>query len=134
MDIKVSTENGRVPVTIMQVSGNIDSSNFSMFESKAEELIKDGARYMLIDLSNVPFLSSSGLRVILHIFNELRALHPDSNLTDDEVKAGISAGTYKSPHIKLLNLSKQTEISFKTAGFDMFLETYTDLKTAVASF
>jgi len=134
MDIKVSTENGRVPVTIMHMDGNIDSSNSTVFESKAEELIKNGTRYILIDLSKVPFVSSSGLRVILHIFNQLRSLHPDANLTEEQVKEGISAGTYKSPHLKLLNLSKQTEISIKTAGFDMFLETYSDLKDAIASF
>ncbi len=134
MDIKVSTENGRVPVTIMHMDGNIDSSNSTAFESKAEELIKNGTRYILIDLSKVPFVSSSGLRVILHIFNQLRSLHPDANLTEEQVKEGISAGTYKSPHLKLLNLSKQTEISIKTAGFDMFLETYSDLKDAIASF
>jgi anti-anti-sigma factor len=134
MEIKVSTENGRVPISVMHVDGNIDSSTFAAFQAKADELIKSGTRHILIDLSHAPFVSSSGLKAIHHIFNELRSLNPDSNLTEDEVKKGIGAGTYKSPHLKLLNLSKETAISFKTAGFDMFLETYSDLKTAVASF
>ncbi len=134
MDIKVSTENGRVPVTIVHVDGNIDAASYKGFQSKMEELIKNGTRHILVDLSGAPFVSSSGLRAIHHIFNELRSLHPDANLSEDDVKKGIGAGTYKSPHLKLLNPSKATGLAFKTAGVDMYLETYTDLKTAIASF
>ena len=134
MDIKISTENGRVPITIVHVDGNIDSASYPGFQSRMEELIKNGTRHILVDLSDVPFVSSSGLRAIHHIFNELRSLNPDANLSNNEVKKGIGAGTYKSPHLKLLNPSKATGIALKTVGVDMYIETYTDLKTAVASF
>jgi hypothetical protein len=46
----------------------------------------------------------------------------------------INEGVYKSPYLKVLNLSKQSKVAFETAGFDMFLDTYTDMKTAVDSF
>ena len=45
MEIKVSTENGRVPVTFVHVDGNIDANTSDMFQAKADELIKDGARF-----------------------------------------------------------------------------------------
>jgi anti-anti-sigma factor len=134
MEIKVSTEQGRVPVTLMHVDGNIDSSSYEAFQKKAEESIKGGSRHILVDLAHVKFVSSAGLRALHNLFNELRALDPDLNLTDEEVKHGIGAGTYKSPHLKLLNLSPETRTAFEMAGFDMFIETYSDLKTAVASF
>jgi anti-anti-sigma factor len=134
MQIKVSTENGRVPVTILHVDGNIDSSTYEEFKVKADGAIKNGARHILVDLSHVPFVSSAGLRALHGIFNELRSLHPDANLSDDDLKKGISAGTYKSPHLKLLNLSKETRMAFELSGFDMYIETFTDLKTAIASF
>lgn len=134
MEIKVSTENGRVPVTLMHIDGNIDSSSYEAFQKKAEESIQGGSRYILVDLSHVKFVSSAGLRALHNLFNELRALDSESNLTDEEVKRGISAGTYKSPHLKLLNLSPETNTAFAMAGFDMFIETHTDLKTAVDSF
>ena len=54
MEIKVSTENGRVPVTIIHIDGNLDSSSFIGFQTKAEELIKNGARHILVDLSHSP--------------------------------------------------------------------------------
>jgi anti-anti-sigma factor len=134
MDIKVSTENGRVPVTVIHADGNIDSSTYEAFQKKVDELISGGAHYLLIDLSHVSFISSAGLRALHVIFNQLRALHPDANLSDEEMRRGIRAGTYKSPHLKLLNLSAGARGAFEMAGFDMYIETFTDLKTAIASF
>jgi anti-anti-sigma factor len=134
MDIQVTTENGRVPVTVMHVDGNIDANSYDVFQAKAEELIEGGARYLLIDLSNSPFVSSAGLRALHHLFNKLRAKDTDSSMSEAEVRRGISAGTYKSPHLKLANLSKETKTAFELSGFDMFIETYDDQQSALASF
>jgi len=134
MEIKVSTENGRVPVTVLHVDGNIDSATYQTFQSKVNELIKGGTQYILVDLSHAPYVSSAGFRSLHQIFNQLRSLHPDSNLSEEEMKKGISAGTYKSPHLKLLNLSKETKTTFEMSGFDMFIEAYDDRATAIASF
>jgi anti-anti-sigma factor len=134
MEIKVSTEQARVPVTVIHVDGNIDSSTYDAFKTKASEAIAGGARYILVDLSHAPFVSSAGLRAIHSIFNELRSLNPDTNLSEEEVKKGIAAGTYKSPHIKLANLSNETRTAFELSGFDMFIETFNDVKTAIAAF
>jgi len=134
MEITVSTENGRVPVTIFHVEGKIDSASYEAFQAKAEEMIQNGARYMLIDLSKTSFVSSAGLRALHNIFNQLRSLNPDSNLSDEEVRKGISAGTFTSPHLKLLSPSKETKMTLEMGGFDMYIEVHTDLKKAVASF
>ncbi|HLO14083.1 MAG TPA: STAS domain-containing protein [Anaerolineales bacterium] len=134
MEIKVSTESGRVPVTVLHVDGNIDSSTYEAFLSTARKLIEDGARYILVDLSHAPFVSSAGLRSLHTLFNELRSRNPEANLSDEQVRKGISAGTYKSPHLKLLNLSPEAKSAFQTSGFDMYIDTFTDMKTAIASF
>ncbi len=134
METKIFTENGRVPVTVIHVDGNIDSSTHERFLAQANEQIKGGSRHILVDLSHSKFVSSAGLRALHDVFSQLRTLDPDSNLTDEEVKKGIGDGTYKSPHLKLLNLSPEARVAFETAGFDMFIETFTDMKTAIASF
>jgi len=134
MEVKVFTENGRVPVTILHVDGDLDSSTYEAFQAKAEETIDAGARYILVDLAHSKFISSAGFRAINQIYNKLRALHPDANLKQDEVKKGISAGTYKSPHLKLLNLSEEAQKAFEMAGFDLFIEFHTDQAKAIASF
>lgn len=134
MEIKVSTENGRVPVTVLHVDGNIDSSTYEQFQSTARKLIDEGARYILVDLSHAPFVSSAGLRALHTLFNELRSRNPEANLNDEQMKKGISAGTYKSPHLKLLNLSPETKTAFETSGFDMYIDAFTDRNAAIASF
>ena len=134
MEIKVSTESGRVPVTVLHVDGNIDSSTYEQFQSTARKLIDEGARYILVDLSHAPCVSSAGLRALHTLFNELRSRNPEASLSDEQIKRGISAGTYKSPHLKLLNLSPETRTAFETSGFDMYIDTFTDRNTAIASF
>lgn len=134
MDIQVFTENGRVPITVMHVDGNIDASSYDGFQAKADELINGGAQHILVDLSHSPFVSSAGLRALHHIFNELRARDTENPLSEADVRKGISAGTYKSPHLKLVCPSKETKTSLELSGFDMFIESFDDKQTAIASF
>jgi anti-anti-sigma factor len=132
MEIKVLTEKGKIPVTLLQVHGNIDSATYEAFQSKADEVIKGGARYVLVDLTNAPFVSSAGLRALHAIFMRLRSLSPD--VSDEKMHTGINAGTYKSPHLKLLIPSKEAQTALSMGGFDMYIEIYKDLKTALSSF
>ena len=134
MEVKAFTENGRVPVTVMHVDGNIDSLTSEAFQAAANDSIAKGARHILVDLSHAKFVSSAGLRALHDVFNQLRDLDPDTSMNDDDVRQGISAGTYKSPHLKLLNLSPEARVGFETAGFDMFIGTFTDKAAAIASF
>jgi anti-anti-sigma factor len=134
MEIKVSSENGRVPVTIIHIDGNLDSSTYSTFQAKAEELIQSGTSHILVDLTHSPYVSSAGLRAFHQIFKDLNAVHLDANPGEQKIKQGISDGTYKSPYLKLLHLSEETRLVFKTSGFDIYMEAFDDLKTAVAAF
>ena len=133
MEIKISTMTGRVPVTVAHVEGNVDISTADIFQANIMSLIEGGARHILLDMEHVPFMSSAGLRALHQIFNKLREVNED-NVTDEEMRQGISEGAYKSPHLKLLNLSENSKVAFETAGFDMYIETFTDLQAAINSF
>ena len=132
MEMKVAARTGRVPVTVIHVDGNIDSVTYEEFLSKVDELMSAGARHVLIDLEHVPLVSSAGLRAFNNIFSKLRELSPD--VSDDELRDGINAGTYKSPHLKLVRPSKATRLALETSGFSLFLEILDDVDTAVAAF
>jgi anti-anti-sigma factor len=132
MEIKVSTEKGLRPISVIHVNGNIDSASYEKFQSEAESLIKSGTRDILVDLTEVRFVSSAGIRALHAIFNKLRDLSPD--ISDDEMRKGINNGTYKSPHLKLLNPSKETLATLNMTGLDMYIEVFTDLKKAVSAF
>lgn len=132
IEIQVTKETGRVPVTVIHVSGNIDSATHKVFQEKMMDEINNGAHHLLVDLAGVGYMSSAGLRALHEAFNQLRKVNNEIN--DDELRKAMSSGGYKSPYLKLLNLSEQVKIGFETAGFDIYIETYTDLKTAIASF
>lgn len=132
MEIKTTAGNARVPITIIQIKGNVDSATYQAFQARADELINAGARYILVDLAEAPFISSAGLRVLHNIFNTLRSLHKDVN--DEELRRKMGAGEYKSPYIKVANLSSQVRDAFVISGFDTYIEVHDDLKKAVASF
>ena len=131
MKITVTHEQGKVPVAVLHITGAIDSSNYNEFESVALSSITSGDQYMLLDLANVHFLSSAGLRSLLRIYRQLHSLNDEENT---EVRQGILMGTYKSPYLKLLNPSELVIQTLKIAGWDMIFEIHRDLKKAIASF
>ena len=132
LNIKSTTENARVPVTILNISGDIDSSNYQLFQSYADEKIAQGTQFLLLDFSEVKRISSAGLRVIHNLFNKLRDIHKDVN--DDELRKRMSSGAYKSPYIKLTNLAPNVAEVFKLGGFEIYLEMFDDRSKAVDSF
>jgi hypothetical protein len=94
--------------------------------------MKNGARHILVDLEQAPFVSSAGLRALNSIFNRLRELSPD--VSDEEMRKGLKDGSYKSSHLKLLKPSEASLLTLQNSGFSMFLQIFTDFKTALASY
>jgi anti-anti-sigma factor len=132
MDITVSHEQGRVPVTVFHITGDIDHGTSGQLQSQAIQAIEAGTRNLLLDLANAPYVSSAGIRAFMIIFNRLRTDSPEEN--DAAINQGLRDGTYKSPHLKLINPGRLVAEALKMAGVDMLLETHTHLKDAIASF
>ncbi|HZD58072.1 MAG TPA: STAS domain-containing protein [Anaerolineales bacterium] len=130
MEINVSQEQARVPVTVFRLKGELTSD--VELQTAAQEAFEAGTRNILLDLKNVPYMSSAGLRAIHNIFMMLRGDAPAES--DKAMTAGIAAGTFTSPHLKLLNPTQHVHEVLKTAGYDMFLEIHRDYKKAIASF
>lgn len=132
MDVTISHEQGLVPVTVFHVDGDIDSSNHEELERIVFQEIDAGTRFVLFDLSMVPFMSSAGFRTFMKVFKRLRAL--SEGISEDELHKGINTGAYKSPNLKLFKPNKLVAGTMKIAGFDMFLEVHEDMPAAIASF
>lgn len=127
MEINVVHEKGRVPVTVLQVSGPVTSNE--ELEQQARSEYNAGARHILVDLAGVPYMASAGLRALHYIFNLLKQEDSDS-----AVRKSITSGTYHSTNLKLLNPKGPTLEAIKVAGYDMFLEIHQDRNKAIASF
>ena len=132
MKISVSHEQGRVPITVLHMKGDINRATADQVQAQARQAFEAGARSIVLDLSEVPYMSSAGIRVINDLFNLLRS---DSSAEIDEaMRQGLRDGTYKSPHLKLLKPTRHVQEVLNMAGIDMFLEIHGNLKDAVASF
>jgi hypothetical protein len=130
MEITISQAQGRVPVTVFHIKGAITANE--ELERRGKEAFDAGTQDMLLDMTDVPYIATSGLRALHALYMLLRTDQPAES--DEAVKVGIRAGTFTSPHLKLLKPSAQVMEALKTAGYDMFLEIHQDLKRAVASF
>ena len=131
MEITVTHEQDRVPVSVLHVAGKTDSESAEILQKKAMEIIDGGARYLIFDLSKVPYMSSAGLRVLHGVFNKLRALSSDEN--DKETYLHIADGSYQLPYLKILNPTPEVLQVLKMSGFDMLVSIEHDLKEALAS-
>lgn len=132
LDFKSHTQTARVPVTILNISGEIDSSNFQSFQTYVDEQVAKGARHVLLNFREVKRISSAGLRVIHNLFNKLREIHRDVN--DDELRKRMGSGAYKSPYLKLTDLAPNVAEVFKLGGFEIYLEMFDNETEAINSF
>lgn len=136
MDINVTTQQGRVPVTIVQPHGDIDASNYTELVRRFEQLIKGGAQDFVLDLADVSFMSSAGLAGLHTVAMLLRG----EKLADTESGWAVLKSMDRSrdsgmqKHIKLLNPQQAVAETFDKAGFTLFFEIFTDLKKALTSF
>lgn len=132
LQITVSAQQGRVPITIFHLNGDIDANSFELVEAQARQVYEAGARNLLLDLTKVGYISSAGLSMLHTIFTMLRSNSQEES--DATIKKGLRDGTFKSPHLKLLNPSPRVLETLSLMGFDMFLEIHSNLNEAIASF
>ena len=123
-------------MTFVQAHGDVDVSNYTELVDKSEELHKDGGKDFLIDLSDVPFMSSAGL-VALHsiavMLSGEKPIDPKSGFgATKAMDRTRQRGMQK--HIKLLDPQQYVAETFDKAGFTQFFEIFTDLQKALASF
>lgn len=64
LEIVASQVQGRVPVTILYIKGQLDSSNYGKLHTAANDAFEEGMRYLILDFSETTFLTSAGLRAI----------------------------------------------------------------------
>ncbi len=129
MEITVTQEQARVPVTVVHVNGSLDASTSDQLQARVQEVIDGGTKDLLLDLRQVPYMSSAGLRVINQIYNRLNPASPSAGANDK-----VLTGKFKSPHFKLLSPTPRVLQILDMAGYDMFLEIHHNPKEALASF
>jgi anti-sigma B factor antagonist len=111
MDLK-TREDGRV--TILTVEGDlVIGEPESTFKRTVTRLIEEGRIHLLVDLSKVEFLDSSGLGALVRA------------LTNTQKEGGTT---------KLFSAGPQVRKLLTMTNLDSVFETHDDLETAIGSF
>jgi anti-anti-sigma factor len=97
------SEDRKADVVILSLSGKLDATTAKTFEDKILAVINSGAQRLAVDLSQLDYVSSSGLRVFLLAAKQLQ-------------------GTQGK--IVLFGLKDQVRQVFDLAGFSSVLSIY----------
>ncbi len=135
MEINVSQEKGKVPVSVIHIKGDLDASSYLELVDTAQKLYNAGVRYLLLDLGDLAFISSAGLaslHIVTKMFRGEKTNPEDGWGIYKEIDRERESGFQKN--VKLLSPSPDVDKVLDTVGFKQFFEVYTDLDKAVQSF
>jgi anti-anti-sigma regulatory factor len=131
MEINISIEQGKEPVALMKLEGDINASNFMQIVDKAQEIYNNPAHNLIIDLSKVPSISSTG-QVAIHKIALIYSGVPQ-NVEENE-NPDFTHSSNARKYVKLLSPQPEVEKALEKAGLKFFFKVFHDLESAVKSF
>ena len=131
MQISVRIEHAREAIAVMKISGEIDASNFTEVVDKAQEIYGNPARDLILDLSDVPGISSTG-QVAIHKIALIYSGVPQKVEADENPDFTHSSTARK--HVKLLSPQPEVDKTLEKAGLKLFFKVFKDLESAIQSF
>lgn len=119
-DLKITSEQVQadVPVTIFHLRGWLDAQSEEQLLEASRSARDDGARYLLIDMSELDTLTSAGMRALQKVYHLY---------TPREDHSGTA-------HVKLCNAPPQIYNVLGITGFLQNMPMYESLDAAVQSF
>lgn len=107
-----------VPVTVFHISGWLDAQSEGQLLETAQLAYDEGARYLLIDMSNIDTLTSAGMRALQKVYQLFTP-------KDENVKVA---------HIKLCSAPPQIYNVLSITGFLQNISMYANQDDALDSF
>jgi len=136
MEISVSSAQGKVPVSVVAITGQLDGQNYQDLIGKVKELYEAGTRNVLLDLSGLTYISSAGIVALHTIALMLRGeAVPDPERGWNTVRSmdrTREAGVQQ--HLKLLSPRPEVTGVLDMVGFTAFFQIFTDRDQAIAAF
>jgi anti-sigma B factor antagonist len=106
-------------VDLLSVGGRLDAASAPQFKQKIDELFEQGRYRLVLDLANLEYIASPGLRVLI----EARKRARDWKITDLE-----------GGDVRIANLPPRIKEVFDLTGFTSLFEIFSDTTEAVGSF
>jgi anti-sigma B factor antagonist len=99
-------------VTVVEIVGDIDTNTAPLAQEQILPLAQPETR-MILEMTNVPYMSSAGLRMLLSLYRQLSA---------------------KGGQIILVGLSEEIQDTMSMTGFLDFFQTRNSLEEALEAF
>ena len=135
MELSYEIVDGSPQVTLLNVSGRVDSLNYSLLIEKARELLVGGSGYLLLNLSACTYLSSAGLFALHNIALIAHKLEPLDQ--DDGWGALRNMANEKrefKDRFKIVNVSENIMHTLDIAGLSSLYAIYPAKQDALAAF
>ena len=110
--VTISVQPGSVAY-IVTVVGRVDSSNANELDTTLTQLISDGHKKLVLELTEITYMSSAGLRAIV---------------------SALRAAKKKRGNVRIAAPSERVAEVFELAGLNPLFQTFDDVETAVNSF
>ena len=137
-EMTVKEAEGKVPVTVLKLNGELDASCYLNVIAEAKELFDGGRQDLLLDMSDVRFMASSGLVTLHSIAKLLRGEElpdPDAGWgAMHDIARTVEEGGGKEAHFKIYGPQPRVDKGLEMTGFKDLLEVYSDYDEAIASF
>jgi anti-anti-sigma regulatory factor len=136
--MNIATEHVAAPVAvaIVRLEGDLDATNYEQLIATGRELAAGGARHILVDLRQVPYMGSSGL-VALHsvvlAFAGEEALDVEGGWGAHHAIAH-SADQGLQNGLRLLGPVPAVRRALERTGMSRFIEIHEDEAQALAAF
>ena len=135
MEITISQHEGTTPVAVIQLGG---AMNGKKLVAEAQKLYDAGTRNLLLDMTELTFISSAGLSALHHVALVYRGEEKTGFKEDQEAVQAMRKERYIGfrfqEHVKLFNPSEAIKDVLDIAGFKVFFDIFIDLDEAIASF
>ena len=137
MNITISQKQGSVPVTVIGLDGRLDGQNYQDLIIKGRELYNTGVRNVLLDLTNLSYISSAGMVAFQNVALMLQGETPPS--PEEGWNTYRSMDRFRNQnrtpvHFRLFNPQPEVNRILDMVGFNTIFKIYTDLDEAVNSF
>ena len=134
MELTISIHQANEPVAVMNINGNVDASNYVEIVNKAQEIYNNPVRNLILDLSEVPFISSAGLVAIHKIALIYSGGQQEVEQEGKETRPDFTHHANARKRVKLLNPQPGVDKTLETTGLKLFFKVFNDLDTALKSF
>ncbi len=136
MDMKSSVVPDKPATIILDLDGELDASNYMDVIDRVRQLYDEGARQLIIDLSDLTFLSSSGLVALHSAAMIMRGENPPGPELGWSAFHAIATDVEQGFETccKLVNPQGRVRKTLDMTGFNAFLEVFDDTDAAVRSF